>query len=247
MKGTILVNRELKPGYFMMTMEVPLGASAPGQFIMLRATTSNDPLLRRPMSIAGQEGKVFTVLYKVVGRGTELLAQMRSGGTIDADGPYGNSFSPARPENPPALLVGGGIGVAPLLFWARRNPGAAHVAFIGGAAEKDILCAGEFKKSLVATENGSAGEQGLVTAPLTAYAGFSAGACRVLACGPTGMLKAVDRLCAERGIAGELSLEERMGCGFGVCLGCMVDTGGGRKRMCVEGPVFKTGEVQWRT
>lgn len=247
MKGNVVSNSEVSPGYFELSFSTPLATASPGQFVMLKTTDAADPLLRRPMSVAGHEGDVMTVIMKVVGRGTQLLSRLRPGDTLDAEGPYGNSFRPAGKDDPPTLLVGGGIGVAPLLFWARRNASARHILFLGGASAKDILRAGDFGESHIATEDGSAGTKGLVTDVLGNHPEFAPGLF-LLCCGPTGMLKAVEGLCIGRGISGELSLEVRMGCGFGVCLGCMVDTvERERKRCCVEGPVFKTGEVLWRT
>ena len=244
MKSKIISSREVKRGYFRMELEFA-GEASPGQFVMLKVAEHNDPLLRRPMSIAGLDGGVMSVIFKVVGRGTALLADKRAGDHIDAIGPFGSAFTP--PQTDTVLLAGGGIGIAPLLFWAKRNPGRNAAAFIGGATGNDILCAEEFSEAHIATENGSLGRKGLVTAPLVEHAAYINKTGYVLACGPTGMLKAVDALCQQSGVRGELSLEERMGCGFGVCLGCVCDTTGGRKRMCVEGPVFKTGEVAWRT
>lgn len=244
MKSKIISSREVTRGYFQMEFEFPAAAS-PGQFIMMKTAEHNDPLLRRPMSIAGLDGGVMSVIFKVVGRGTGLLAEKQAGEHIDVIGPFGSVFNP--PENETALLVGGGIGIAPLLFWAKRNPLRKAAAFIGGATENDILRAEEFSEVHIVTENGSRGRKGLVTAPLVEHDAYKNKTGYILACGPTGMLKAVDALCARHGMKGELSLEERMGCGFGVCLGCVCDTTGGRKRMCVEGPVFKTGEVLWRT
>ncbi len=243
MKSKIVSSREVKRGYFRMEFEFS-GDAAPGQFVMLKVAEHNDPLLRRPMSIAGLENGVMSVIFKVVGRGTALLAEKRAGDHIDVIGPFGTVFTP--PQTGPVLLVGGGIGVAPLLFWMKRNPPRAAAAFIGGATENDILCADEFSEVHIATENGSHGRKGLVTAPLVEHPVYRDKTGYLLACGPTGMLKAIDQLAAKDGLRGELSLEERMGCGFGVCLGCVCDTTGGRKRMCVEGPVFKTGEVLWR-
>ncbi len=244
MKSNIITSREVKRGYFRMEFEFA-GEALPGQFIMLKVAEHNDPLLRRPMSIAGLDGGVMSVIFKVVGRGTALLAEKKAGDHIDVLGPFGSAFTP--PKTDAVLLVAGGIGVAPLLFWAKRNPSRRAAAFIGGATENDILCSDEFSEAHVATENGSVGRKGLVTAPLIEHAAYKNKTGYILACGPTGMLKAIDQLAVKDGLRGELSLEERMGCGFGVCLGCVCDTTGGRKRMCVEGPVFKTGEVLWRT
>lgn len=244
MKSKIISNAEVKRGYFRMEFEFP-GVATPGQFVMLKVAENNDPLLRRPMSIAGLDNGVMSVIFKVVGRGTALLAEKQAGEHIDVIGPFGTVFSP--PAAATVLLVGGGIGIAPLLFWAKRNPLRKAAVFIGGATENDILCGKEFLEAHIATENGSLGRKGLVTAPLVEHPAYKDKTGYLLACGPTGMLKAIDQLAAKDGLRGELSLEERMGCGFGVCLGCVCDTTGGRKRMCVEGPVFKTGEVLWRT
>ncbi len=244
MKSKIISNREVKRGYFHMEFEFAANA-VPGQFVMLKVAEHNDPLLRRPMSIAGLDNGVMSVIFKVVGRGTTLLAEKIEGDHIDVIGPFGTAFTP--PPADTVLLAGGGIGIAPLLFWAKRNPARKVAAFIGGATENDILCADGFAEAHIATEDGSLGRKGLVTAPLMEHAAYKDKTGYLLVCGPTGMLKAIDNLAAQDGLRGELSLEERMGCGFGVCLGCVCDTTGGRKRMCVEGPVFKTGEVLWRT
>lgn len=244
MKSIIISTRQVTRGYYRMEFEFG-GAALPGQFVMLKVAEHSDPLLRRPMSIAALEGGVMGVLFKVVGRGTALLAEKRAGDHIDVIGPFGTAFAP--PQADTVLLVGGGIGIAPLLLWAKRNPLRAAAAFIGGATENDVLCAEEFSEAHIATENGSRGRKGLVTAPLIEHPAYRNKTGYILACGPTGMLKTIDQLASKDGLRGELSLEERMGCGFGVCLGCVCDTTGGKKRMCVEGPVFKTGEVVWRT
>lgn len=244
MKSKIISSREVARGYFRMEFEFT-GAALPGQFVMLKVAEHNDPLLRRPMSIADLDSGAMAVIFRVVGRGTALLAEKQAGDHIDVIGPFGSAF--AAPETDTVLLAGGGIGIAPLLFWAKRNPLRKAAAFIGGATGNDILCADDFPEVHIATENGARGRKGLVTAPLVEHAAYKNKTGYILACGPTGMLRAIDQLAARDGLRGELSLEERMGCGFGVCLGCVCDTTGGRKRMCVEGPVFKTGEVVWRT
>lgn len=239
--GKILENRPLARGYYRMSFEADFAEARPGQFVMLRVGLTHDPLLRRPMSVAGFENGVCTVIYRSVGKGTAILAEIREGETVNALGPLGNWFDPPS-DAKKILLVGGGIGVAPLRFWHRRNGGKNAVAYIGGATKEDILCKEEFAQTVITTIDGSAGTRGLITAPLVS----ALEGAYVLACGPKGMLKAVDDLCKEYGATGELSLEERMGCGFGVCLGCVVDTAAGKKRLCVDGPVFKTGSVQWQ-
>ena len=216
---------------------------------MMRVSDGNDPLLRRPMSIASQFGGSARVIFKPVGRGTRILSHLKPHDELDIIGPFGN-FMSAPDEISQTILIGGGVGVPPLLFYAERNRDTGIIAVIGGATIDDILLADELTKTgatvIVATEDGSMGSLGMVTDVLTELKPFRKSVCHLIACGPPGMLKAIDKLAVESGIGGELSLEEKMGCGFGVCLGCMVKTKGGSKRVCAEGPIFKTGELKWR-
>ncbi len=244
MKTRIISNLQIAPGYFHITFEASFTAR-PGQFVMIRADEGSDPLLRRPMSLAGCGDGSAEIIYKVVGAGTSLMSQKKAGEMLDVIGPFGNFFNP--PENAEnILLIGGGIGIAPLLFYARQNNGRSITAFIGGATKNDIVMVDEFEKhcneTVVMTEDGSAGTRGLVLAPAEKF--FKKG--HIISCGPYGMLKAVDKIAGEKKMSGEISMEERMGCGFGVCLGCMVETRNGPKRVCVDGPVFKTGVLKWR-
>lgn len=253
MKTKIISNAVRGTGYFDMEFEAGFAEALPGQFIMMRVGDSRDPLLRRPMSIAGFKDGICRVICKVVGRGTQLLSGKNPGDAIDVLGPFGNSFQPPKNANH-ILLVAGGIGVAPLLFFAKRNPDKRYTVLIGGRTKNDILAIDDFQSLRdvhisATTEDGTMGTKGLVTTllhnqrefeRLNQVPGF------MLACGPKPMLKAMDEIVNVFGWQGELSLEERMGCGFGVCLGCVVDTVGGRKRMCVDGPVFKTGSVKWQ-
>ncbi len=244
MKTKIISNLQIAPGYFQLAFEASFSAK-PGQFVMIRADEGSDPLLRRPMSLAGCGDGNAEIIYKVVGAGTSLMSQKRAGDILDVIGPFGNYFDP--PENAEnILLIGGGIGISPLLFYARRNNGHSITAFIGGATKNDILMVDEFEKNcnetIVVTEDGSAGTRGLVLAPAEKF--FKKG--HIMSCGPVGMLKKADSLSTKLGASGEISMEEMMGCGFGVCLGCIVETRNGPKRVCVEGPVFKTGVLKWR-
>lgn len=251
MKSKIIRNASLGQRYFTMSFEATFENAEPGQFVMIRSESSFDPLLRRPMSIAGFHDGIVNIIYCVVGRGTTLFAEKQAGEYIDVIGPFGNYFNPPKSADT-LLCVMGGVGVAPLLFFRNRNKERNLIALFGSATDfKDVregfVAAGGFSEYETATMDGSQGKKGLVTDLLIKRREWGKDSSYVLACGPTGMLKAVDALCAHHGMRGELSLEERMGCGFGVCLGCVCDTTGGRKRMCVEGPVFKTGEVLWRT
>jgi dihydroorotate dehydrogenase electron transfer subunit len=249
MKVRVLDNRPAGGGCFSLTFEWPMVDARPGQFVMLRVSEQMDPLLRRPMSIASQNGDMASIIFKPVGSGTRMLSHLKLDDELDVIGPFGNSFRQPDSDGE-VVLVGGGVGIPPLLFFAERNRGTNITVIIGGATINDILSAEEFADSgakvIITTEDGSMGSRGVVTGALKKLKTVKEGSARLIACGPPGMLKAVDRLAVKFGIEGQLSLEETMGCGFGVCLGCMVETGNGRKRVCEEGPVFKTGTIKWR-
>jgi len=248
MKVKIIENLPLTGGCFSITFEWPMGGAKAGQFVMIRVSDGFDPLLRRPMSIADQANGTAVVIYKVVGRGTAILSQKKAGQWMDVSYPLGNAFNPPD-DGKTIVLIGGGIGIAPLLFFANRNGSRKIIAMIGGASSNDILYAEKFAKAcseiIITTQDGSLGEKGVITDALPELSAVKKNSAYLLACGPPGMLQAVDSFCSETGIEGEISVEEKMGCGFGVCLGCMIETGASKKRVCVEGPVFKTGTVKW--
>ncbi len=249
-------NEEVAPGYHLMALVAPeiATAAAPGQFVHVRIGPSYDPLLRRPLSVLRadpQAGKVW-MLVKVVGRGTELLAEMAPGTPLDVMGPLGKGF----PEPPPSgdlVLVAGGVGVAPLIFWAERlqssYPEVNVISVYGAATEDALACwvdlAGRSDEFYVATDDGSAGEQGLVTDLLPGYlSSRRLGA--VYACGPRPMLAAVVGPCREAGVPCHIAMEQWMGCGVGACLACAVPAaGGGYVRVCTEGPVFPADAIDW--
>lgn len=248
MKVKIIENRPLTGGCFSITFEWSTGEAKPGQFVMIRVSNGYDPLLRRPLSIADQADGKATIICKVVGRGTKILSQKKAGQWIDVSAFLGNAFNPPD-DGKTVVLVGGGIGIAPLLFFANRNASRKMIIMMGGASSDDILyietLAENVSALIVTTQDGSQGIKGVVTEVLPELDAVKKGNAYLLACGPAGMLQAVDSFCSKTGIKGEISVEEKMGCGFGVCLGCMVETGKGKKRVCVEGPVFKTGTLKW--
>lgn len=214
---------------------------------MIRVHEGISPLLRRPMSIARQDGNRASVIFKVVGEGTAILASKKEGDELDVIGPFGNFFQP--PPGKKVIMVGGGVGIPPLLFFASQNRLLKPTVIIGGASGHDLFGVEELEsfcsEVIVTTEDGSKGIKGLATDPLVELDAVKSGQAHIIACGPSGMLKEIDRLCRKEGVQGELCTEERMACGFGVCLGCMVETTNGRKRVCVDGPVFKTGVIRW--
>lgn len=249
----LLSIRPLAQGYSVLTLEAPAIAAeaCPGQFVHVRIPTLEASRLRRPFSIYDADpatGRLF-VLYKVVGLGTRHLAALPEGTTLQVLGPIGTPF-PLTPEGTP-YLVGGGYGVAPLWFLATRLP-RKGILFVGGRTAADILETERFREAgwevRIATQDGSLGTQGLVTAPLDVALNEGQKA-ELYACGPDGMLRAVGERAIRHGIKAWLSLDKHMVCGVGACLACVqrVRTSEGERlaRVCVDGPIFEAREIVW--
>lgn len=256
-QAQVVENRDAGKGYYRIVLRAPaLAARAkPGHFVMLRVSENLDPLLARPFGIAAvRTRKDIELYYRIVGRGTTLLATVKKGAALAVHGPVGNGFpAPAKGATP--LLIAGGSGFPPLLFFAAQYGKRARL-FAGSRDKACFPPAAAMKafRSLVeevhyATEDGSCGTSGLVTDVLSSYLDRSAGNADrpvIYACGPRGMLASVGRLAAERNVACFVSMEERMACGLGVCMGCSVPvTSGGYQRVCREGPVFDSREIKW--
>jgi len=229
-----------------------------GQFVMIKAGTSAEPPLRRPFSIMAvdPERETFTLLVKEVGPGSRALCGLPPGGVAQCLGPLGRPFTPP-PTGVDALLVAGGYGIAPFWLFAQeisRIGGRARL-FYGGRTAADLPLLARFAESagavVGATEDGSSGHRGMVTAPLVEWLRGTKTPARLYACGPDAMLRAVAHLAEEWGLAAEVSLDPWMGCGVGTCLGCVVRTqaaGDPRARYrcaCTEGPVFDAAQVVW--
>lgn len=240
--------------YFRLVVRAPEIAPLvqPGQFAHVRVLPMKDALLRRPFSIFQVSDDTFSILYKAVGKGTETLSRMRPGEELSVIGPLGHGFTVPRPGGETPLLVAGGYGMAAMFLLAERSP-QKGVAFVGGRRRVDILCEKEFQalgwEVRVTTEDGSQGERGLVTQPLLTELRRSTAGRKLFACGPTAMLKAVGKIAAEFNMPAELSMDEHMCCGVGVCLTCVIPvrTNGGweYQRSCTEGPVFDARIVAW--
>ena len=214
------------------------GVERPGQFVNLRL---EGLFLRRPISVFDRSEDSVTLIYKTVGRGTERMSRMAPGEELDVLTGLGNGYDLSRAGDRP-LLLGGGVGIPPLYWLAKelRRGGLPVTAALGFNSAADVFAEEEFRalgcETLVATADGSCGRKGFVTDVMPEeYSYF-------YACGPEPMLRAVDR--ASR-TDGEFSLEERMGCGFGACMGCTCQTRDGAKRICREGPVLRKGEILW--
>lgn len=250
---TVITGEQPARGLLRLRLAAPEIAAAvrPGQFVMVACGADRDPLLRRPLSVHNAEaGATIDLLVRVLGRGTAALARLRAGDTLPVLGPLGRGFGEAQ-EGAEVLLVGGGIGCAPLLLLARRLLArrARPVLLLGAAHAAEARAFRDCFQGLdcpvhLSTDDGSLGYHGFVTGLLPELA---AAASRVYACGPMPMMAAVARFCGSR-LPCEVSLESRMACGLGACLGCAVpapDRPGAYRHVCKDGPVFPANEVLW--
>jgi dihydroorotate dehydrogenase electron transfer subunit len=275
----VIENRVLAGGHFLLSLDAPRQAPAvrPGQFAMVRILGRSDVLLRRPMSIfdvtskdarEGGPGQVRTLgvlrlLYKVVGRGTRLMAELKPGDKVGLLAPLGHGFFeeeylPRAHEADEILHVAGGIGIAALLLPAKHlaEAGFRQRLFFGARTKADLVGLEEFKLlmrgSLLATENGSLGYRGFVTRPLEDYlTAHTSKKFLLMVCGPWAMLRATVELAKRFRHPCLVSMENRMGCGLGVCLGCSIRVEGtgheAYQRVCTEGPVFWAEKIVWET
>lgn len=239
--GVVREKLKIMEGVYHISVEAPSIASLayPGQFVLIRVCSSLDPLLRRPFSIAGVRKDCLEILFSVVGRGTELLSGIRVGEPLSLRGPLGRGFSSPQGE---LILVGGGMGIAPLLF--------AHQIYGGkvvfGVKDKSYKVLSDWVKGKVKgelallSEDGSIGEKGTALDGALSLVSENS---EVWACGPEAMLQGL--LKSLRGKVKRVlgSLERRMACGIGGCYGCSIKTKGGMKRVCYDGPVFDLEEV----
>lgn len=270
----VIENVELAQGTYRIRLLCPeLSARVlPGQFVMLRLTGTDDPLLGRPLAMyevaldpAG-EPWAFDVVYLVVGKMTSRLAGVRAGQSIDVWGPLGNGFPPEAVDH--LIMVGGGIGQTPFLALGqealgRRTYGQTERQV--GRAQRVTLCYGARSESLlagiddfraggidvrVATDDGSAGHHGLVTELIEPLVQETEGSCRIVCCGPEPMLKAVAQLAQRLNVPCQVSLETPMACGMGICFSCVTkvrddDGGWDYRRTCIEGPIFDAEKIEF--
>ena len=263
-KAKILSRKEVTSKIYLMSVKAPEIAqeALPGQFIHIKCSIDNYPLLRRPLSIHRidkEKGEIY-ILFQVVGEGTKLLAQRKVGDNLDILGPLGNGFN-IYPESKKIMIIGGGIGVAPLLALCEESiRKGKEVRVLIGALKKELVIGEENFRKLgakvdVATNDGSYKYKGLVTDLLERIIKEGWLADQIFACGPKLKLKKVVEVSLEAHIDCQVSLEERMACGIGACLGCVCkiktrDKKEGKikyefKRVCVDGPVFRGSEVVW--
>jgi dihydroorotate dehydrogenase electron transfer subunit len=245
----VKANHCINPGVFRLTLHAPaiVKEAQAGQFVMLGVSSASDPLLKRPYSIAGTElaaGNII-IIYRVVGRGTELMAGKQPGDCLEIIGPLGRGFDLCG-KTP--LLVGGGMGLAPLLFAAQQTcPNPVEVV-AGGRTSDEMFWLELFQTSCnevhVTTDDGTLGACGTcvdILPQILQLGNFDS----ILTCGPLPMIRSVAAYAIRHNIPCQVSMEQHMACGFGACLTCTCGkTGGGYFQVCKHGPVFKAEEVE---
>jgi len=252
-----IVNTKHWGDYFLLSIESPIIASSalPGQFIMVRVSTQEYPLLRRPLSIHAREQNIIDIFFQATGLGTTLLSQKTIEDSLDILGPFGQGFSlEGNFKNRVVALIGGGRGIAPLYFLAQelRRRGVGVAVFYGGKTQSDLPLKDKFLENEIpvfcSTDDGSFGFHGFVTELFeteTEKKTFKF----IYACGPEAMLKKAGQLSRQKDIPAEFSLESMMGCGFGACWGCVTKIlnkkGSEWQKTCEKGPVFSAENIIW--
>ncbi|MBN1277702.1 MAG: dihydroorotate dehydrogenase electron transfer subunit [Deltaproteobacteria bacterium] len=256
-KTEIIFNSQVASGTFLMGMRSPeiIAEAAPGQFVMIRVSPGLDPILRRPFSICGiQRDDIFLVLYRVIGKGTLALSRVTQGETLSVLGPLGRGFNlPEKGRK--AILVSGGIGIAPLIFLAQKMHDMDILFLSGYRSKKEIVPVGwaglSGIKTFISTDDGTIGHKGPITDLLeTDISGSSHEIPFVFSCGPLPMLKRVAETTLEHQIPCQVSVETHMACGLGACQGCAVRTSSQVNRtyfhVCQDGPVFDSRSLDWK-
>lgn len=250
-KMKIANHQKLADNYYKLTIESEKISSTakPGQFINVRINPGTCPLLRRPFAIhkVNKNNGTFEILFEVVGTGTKCLSMRKTGEELDILGPLGNGFNIDNKKNK-AILVAGGIGVAPLTFLAKEliQKGKEVYMIVGAKTDCVLLCDDQLLsdgcKIKSCTEDGTAGQKGLVTDLLTP---IDLQLTDIYTCGPKSMMKEVAKIAKQKKVNCQVSLEEKMACGIGACLGCSILTRKGMKMVCKDGPVFNAEDIIW--
>ena len=242
LKFKILSNVQIADKVYKMTLSGDTTDIKCGQFVNIQI---DGAYLRRPISVCDLEQGVLTIIYKAVGKGTEIMANLDKGTVLDVLTGLGNGYDIAQSGDKP-LLIGGGVGVPPMYLLAKElvNEGKKVTVILGFNTKTDAFYMEEFEnlgaKVFVSTVDGTLGVKGFVTDALKEIADYT----YFYTCGPEPMLKAVYNATAT---SGQFSFEERMGCGFGACMGCSCKTKYGNKRICKDGPVLVKEEIIWQT
>jgi dihydroorotate dehydrogenase electron transfer subunit len=251
-KASVKENKEIAENHYLLTLQ-PLNnikAPAPGQFFMISVDSSTDPLLKRPFSLHRWLNGDIQILYRVLGKATSILKAKKAGEEIEVLGPLGNGFPINDINDRKIIFVSGGIGVAPIMALADSISDLKPKLFYGARTESELLCLDEFRsmgiETVLSTDDGSSGEKGNVVDALERlFSSEGADGYIIYACGPKPMFKALSELSKKYKIRTYMALEESMACGIGTCLGCVVNTTNGYRRVCKEGPVFSSEEIIW--
>ena len=244
----IISNREVAPGHFKMSLEAEgkIKEAKPGQFLHIKV--DGEPFLRRPFSLHRIYGSNVDILYRVVGRGTQALSQKKAGAALDILGPLGNGFEIREAKN--HILVGGGVGIAPLFALAEALLNFSYRIYliIGVRTREQLLCKEDFAglgcDVVVTTEDGTAGKKGMATDILKEILfSLPPRETAIYSSGPAEMLAEVCRIANAASVFCQISLERVICCGIGACLGCVIETAAGYRRVCTEGPVFRSDEI----
>ncbi len=253
----LVSKREVIPGTFHFVLHAPALArqSRPGQFVMIQVQNGTDPLLRRPISLSGISGDAVELLFQVKGRGTQFMSACEPGYNVNLLGPLGNGFIIPNTIKT-AVLVAGGIGTAPLLYLAQYlvalpdlnrefifgSKTLAETALVGKSFLNDDF------ELVVVSEDGAAQYKGFVTetfAYMLQSEKINTQSTYIFSCGPQPMLKRVSEIAKKYALPCQVSLEAHMACGVGACLGCVVETKSGYKRVCADGPIFDSKDIIW--
>jgi len=248
----VVENVSLNSSYFLLklTAQQQLPEMLPGQFVEVKVEGSPNTFLRRPISINNflPEKNELWLLIQKIGDGTRQLSTLKSGEILNLVFPLGNSFTQPKSGSKSTLLVGGGVGTAPMLFWGKilKEKGIVPNFLLGARSASDLLQLEEFSQYgnlYTTTEDGSHGEKGFVTHhSILKQQKFDI----IYTCGPKPMMMAVAQYAKSNGIECEVSLENTMACGFGVCLCCVENTVNGHVCVCTEGPVFNINDLKWQ-
>ena len=248
----VVENRRIHELYTLLLLTTTDGSilpdMLPGQFVQIAVDGSKNTFLRRPISINNVDrvNNHLWLLIRNAGDGTRALMSLKPDDTLNVMLPLGNAFSKPNENSANVLLIGGGVGVAPMLYWGAtlKSQGCTPRFLIGARSAKDVLQLDEFEKIgevYVSTEDGSMGEKGLVTTNSVLKADID----KIYCCGPAPMMKAIAKVAKERNVECEVSLENMMACGLGACLCCVENTVRGNVCVCTEGPVFNINDLTW--
>jgi dihydroorotate dehydrogenase electron transfer subunit len=255
-RATVTENKRVIKNHYLLTLR-PLKRikkSRPGNFFMISVESGLDPLLKRPFSVHRSTAREFQILYRVVGKGTTILSKRKQGDVLDVIGPLGNTFPVNKKRG--NILVAGGLGIAPIFGLADsivNSPALEQpLLFYGVRTAKEVLCKKDLAaiglRPVIATDDGTIGNKGNIVKVLEKFiksGSVNINEYAIYACGPRPMLKSLSALANKLEIKGYAALEQNMACGIGTCLGCVVHTTGGLKRVCKEGPVFPMEEIIW--